>query len=53
MGEWVKPAEIAELLDCNPRTVVRMVRDGRLDGRYFTSHLLRIRRESLEQLLAG
>lgn len=49
---FFRPDEVAQLLALSPRTVYRMIRDGRLPG-VKDSGPWRIPRETLERLLSG
>ena len=53
MPELLRVERVAQVLDCHPRTVRRMAREGRLKQVKLTKYAVRITRASVVALMHG
>jgi len=49
---WLKPRRVALMLDVHPRTVVRWIHEGKLEGRK-VGRVWRVSRKSMEEMIDG
>ena len=48
---WMKPADVADEIDVNLRTVYAMIKDGRLPSHNLGGRVIRIHRDDLDKAL--